>query len=483
MILKIRKVWERYLSLPSPVKASLWFIFASIIQKGISFITTPIFTRIMTTSEYGTFSVYQSWYALILIFTSLNFSGGVLNNGLTKYPEDRDSFVSSLLGLTTLITSVFFVIYIVFRNQLNNILGLTTIYVLFMFMQLLFEPAYLLWSAKLRFEYEYKPLIVITVLIAFFTPFTGVICVLSSRDKALARVVSFVLVQICIYFVLYCLIYKKGKRLFDKSYWKYALAFNLPLIPHYLSMTILNQSDRLMIQDLCGKEYVAIYSVAYSVSMIMTIISSAINSSFIPFIYQKIRLNDTRRIRDVSFVLLCIMAVVSIIPILLGPELIAILASSEYSAAVWIIPPVSSAVFFIFLYNLFGTIEFYYEKNKFIMVASVFGALLNIGLNYIFIPIYGFVAAGYTTLFCYIVFSVMHGIFAITILRENKVKILPFRIKAIVILSLVIIAIMIGITILYAYSTIIRYIMCGAVLAFMTLNIKRIIGLVKGLKS
>jgi O-antigen/teichoic acid export membrane protein len=117
------------------------------------------------------------------------------------------------------------------------------------------------------------------------------------------------------------------------------------------------------------------------------------------------------------------------------------------------------------------------------MVASVFGALLNIGLNYIFIPIYGFVAAGYTTLFCYIVFSVMHGIFAITILRENKVKILPFRIKAIVILSLVIIAIMIGITILYAYSTIIRYIMCGAVLAFMTLNIKRIIGLVKGLKS
>ncbi len=62
------------------------------------------------------------------------------------------------------------------------------------------------------------------------------------------------------------------------------------------------------------------------------------------------------------------------------------------------------SVFFMFLYPLFANIEFYYEKTKFVMVASCSGALLNILLNYIFIGLYGYYAAGYTTLICYMVF-------------------------------------------------------------------------------
>ena len=62
----------------------------------------------------------------------------------------------------------------------------------------------------------------------------------------------------------------------------------------------------------------------------------------------------------------------------------------------------------MFLYPLFANIEFYYEKTKFVMVASCSGALLNILLNYIFIGLYGYYAAGYTTLICYMVFSFAH---------------------------------------------------------------------------
>lgn len=477
----IKKMWIRYNNLPAAVKASIWFVIASIVQKGIAFLTTPIFTRIMSTEDYGTFAVYQSWYTIVLIFTTLNLAGGVFNNGMTKYPEKRDEFLSSLLGLTTVITTIAFILYMVFRDYVNYAFSLDTPYILFMFLQLLFEPAFSLWSAKLRFEYKYKSLIFVIILIAIFTPTTSVICVLLSHDKALARVASAVLVQVCIYFIIYILTFIKGKSFINRDYWKYALAFNIPLIPHYLSMTILNQSDRLMIQEFCGKGYVAIYSVAYSLSMLMTIVSSAINSSFIPFIYKKMKTEEMGRIRSVSFLLTMIMAGFSILPVFLGPELISILASSSYKEAVWIIPPVSCSVFFIFLYNLFGTIEFYYEKNKFIMLASVIGAALNVLLNYIFIPKFGFVAAGYTTLFCYILFSVAHLLFACKIIYDNKIKELPFDIKKLMGVSFVVLIAMFGLTILYNYL-IIRFVLFGCLVIGFCVNSKSIIQLYKNIK-
>ena len=134
----IKKMWTKYNNLPEAVKASIWFVIASIVQKGIAFFTTPIFTRIMSTEDYGTFAVYQSWYSIVLIFTSLNLAGGVFNNGMTKYPEERDEFLSSLLGLTTVITTVVFFLYLVFQDYVNSVFSLDTPYILFMFLQLLF---------------------------------------------------------------------------------------------------------------------------------------------------------------------------------------------------------------------------------------------------------------------------------------------------------------------------------------------------------
>lgn len=79
-----------------------------------------------------------------------------------------------------------------------------------------------------------------------------------------------------------------------------------------------------------------------------------------------------------------------------------------YHTAIWTIPPVAMSVYFMFCYDLFAKFAFYYEKTKLIMCASVIGAVLNIVLNYIFINAFGYVAAGYTTLVCYVIYSVAH---------------------------------------------------------------------------
>ena len=79
------KILIKYKSLPVQVKASFWFLICSFLQRGISVITVPIFTRLLSTSEYGQFSVFNSWMGIISIIVTLNLFCGVYQRGLVAF--------------------------------------------------------------------------------------------------------------------------------------------------------------------------------------------------------------------------------------------------------------------------------------------------------------------------------------------------------------------------------------------------------------
>ena len=86
-------ITSKYRSLSVQAKAALWFTICSFLQKGISFITVPIFTRLMSTEEYGTYTVYLSWLQILTILTSLYLFNGVYDNAMAKYEKQRDANV------------------------------------------------------------------------------------------------------------------------------------------------------------------------------------------------------------------------------------------------------------------------------------------------------------------------------------------------------------------------------------------------------
>ena len=75
------------------------------------------------------------------------------------------------------------------------------------------------------------------------------------------------------------------------------MRFNLPLIPHYLSQTILNSADRIMIERITDAEQAGIYSLAYSVSLVMTLFNTALMQTLSPWIYEKIKKGKNNRYR------------------------------------------------------------------------------------------------------------------------------------------------------------------------------------------
>lgn len=474
----LKQIKTKYSSINIAVKAGLWFTICNLLQKGITMISMPIFTRILTTEQYGVVTLYQSWYSIISIIVTLNLAGSLINNGMVKYEDRRSEFISSMQGLSTCVTIVFFIIYLVSMNFWNNLFHLSTVFMLTMFIQLLFEPAYLFWAQRQRYEYRYKSLVAVTLALSVTSPILGLIAVISTDYKAEARVISFALVQICIGIIFYILQAIKGKKFFEKEFWLFAIKFNLPLIPHYLSQIILGQSDRIMIERLCGTDSAAIYGVAYNLATVMTLFINAINSSFVPTMYENMKNRNYVQIRKSADLICAFMTVVICFFMLLGPEAISIFATSEYKTAVWIFPPVAASIFFTYIYTLFINVEFYYEKTHYVMSVSIIGAILNLVLNYIFIPKYGFVAAGYTTVFCYALFALGHFVLHKIILKKQGITEQVFKSKRILIYSIIVLAFVAVSNVLYKF-TLARYILIAVAVLVTLVNYKKVISLTK----
>lgn len=407
----MKKLWNKYKGLSVQVRASFWFLICSFLQKGISVITTPIFTRLLTTAEYGQYNVFDSWLRIVTVFVSLRLYSGVYIQGLVKFSEDRRRFSSSLQGLTLTLTLVWTVVYLIFHDVINQVSSLTTVQMLAMLVMIWATSAFSFWAGEQRVEYRYKQLVIATLLVSVAKPVVGILFVKYATDKVTARILGLMLVELVGYTGLFAIQMIRGKQFFSKFYWKYAILFNLPLIPHYLSQQVLNHSDRIMIKSMIGPSQTGIYGLAYSISQIMLLFNTALVHTLSPWFYQKIKEKKVEDISGIGYLSMGIIAVVNLALIAVVPEVVKVFAPPAYHEAIWVIPPVAMSVLFLFSYDLFAVFEFYYEKTRFIMTASLFAALLNVILNYIFIKKYGYYAAAYTTLFCYMADVLAHYIF------------------------------------------------------------------------
>ena len=278
----------------------------------------------------------------------------------------------------------------------------------------------------------------------------------SSENQAVGRITSVIIIEIIAAIIFYIYFAIKTKKPFSTLKWKETLKFQLPLIPYYLSMNFLLSADLVMIRNMVGAVEAACYSVAYSVGQVMIILKQSIIDAIRPWIYDKLNNKDYSQISKISNILLIAVALLSILLSEIAPELVFIIASNKYSEAIYVIPPVALSSMFTFLYQLFVIIETYYKKTTKIMIASVIAAIINVILNYIFIPIFGYVIAGYTTLISYIILSILHYINVRKIEQEEFENKTIFDIKKIIIISIISIILCILVSFLYK-NMILRY--------------------------
>ena len=461
-----------------PAKAAVWFTVCYVIQRGMQFLSMPILTRLMSADDYGVYTLFQSWFNVLCVIASWNIFAGAFSKALVKYGKSKDAYTSSALTFTTVLTLCFSVIVLLFHKQISEYIGFSSTLQLLMCANLLLFPALQFWSYRQRFEYRYRAMVAITFLNSVVGLIVGCVAVLLSEDKSTAVIAGTVGVQCAICAVLYILQLFRGRTFFNKGYWKWTARLSLPLLPHYLSEMLLSHSDRIMISFLQGVAQAGIYAIVYQISMAVSLIRQGINSTFIPWFYQALedkRYEEIRKLTNGITVLLCAFTLVFN---LMAPELLFIAAPASYQVGLPAMPAVMCACFYIFLYSLFVNFEIYYEKPSYAAIASVAAALLNIMLNALVIPVFGFVSAGYTTMFSYGFMVILHYLFFRKITKDNRSVATCIDVRFLIIMSIALSVACLLVLLIYDYL-LARMSILVIFLAIAILKRKKIMAIIK----
>ena len=383
---------------------------STFILQGIAFISTPIFTRMLGTEQFGVYSLFYSWVLIMTCFMGLSISASI-GTGCYNFKESYTKFRSSILVLIVLVCTIELLLIFILRTFISTIIGLNVTTVI-----LIGLTSYghaIVNFAQTCFIYEKKALsnLVLSLSVSITTVLLSVylINIFSDSNRYYGRMIGMAIPYCVIALILFIIIYKKSPVGYDNKYWKYGIVVGGPILFHSLSQIILVQSDRVMMQMIgISSSEIGIYSMFYTLTAVLSTILGALNNSWCPFYYDDINNENWILIEKKSKNYIELFTVLCVGFLLLSREVSYLMADSSYWRGINIIPLLSIAVYFTFMYQFPVNFEFFYKKTKLISICTVCTALLNVILNAFLIPKYGMYGAALATAISYFVLFVAH---------------------------------------------------------------------------
>ncbi|MGV3009733.1 lipopolysaccharide biosynthesis protein [Streptococcus thoraltensis] len=387
-------------------KISTYYMIGTLLNQGISFITVPIFSRLLSPFDYGIVNTYTSWVAIVSMIISCAVYMGI-RSAFIEYEEKIDDVMSSLTSLTLLNGCIGLLVSLVVISLgvgspllillgLGNALGQALLQNYSMYLMM-------------RYEYQFRTfLLIVPNLLAVIISLVAVVFLFSDVPY-LGRILPMALTQLAFGIFVTFLAYRKSLNLWNNRYVTFALKISLPLVLHGIALNLLSQSDRLMITAFRTASETGIYSLVYNLGMLATVITTGLDGVWIPWFTNRLKQGEVEVINQQVKYYITFMTLAMSGLVLVGPEIVKILADSKYWSGIAIVPPIVLANFLVFAYTLYVNVEHYYKKSVYITSYTLIAAACNIATNYFFIPKYGYVAAAFTTLFSYGVSFFLHA--------------------------------------------------------------------------
>lgn len=411
------------------IKAGLGYTIGNYLIKGLSFLTIPIFARLLESADYGMYNTYMAFEAIVYIFVGLALHVS-FKKAKYVFEKEFESYVSSCTALSIIAFIAFSSLALITYPWLKGMWGLPITLVLLLFVHSFGSALIQFYNAYVALYYDYVEFLKISIFNAIFNISLSIVFItmLDDGNKYIGRTLGTAIPVIMIGAYIIFFFFKKAKPNLSGKYLKYGVLYSLPIIPHGLSQIVLSQFDRIMIKNMIGASEAGIYSFGYNVYTIVQVTTNSLSNVWEPWFFEKIAKNDLDSIRKRGHAFAFCMLGFSAVLVLLAPELILILGTSRYSEAVYCVAPIIIGGFFSFLYILPCEVEYYYEKTTSIGIATCIAAGINFVLNLICIKQFGYIAAAYTTLITYFLYFLFHYLMARHIqgffLYSNKIIIL-----------------------------------------------------------
>lgn len=381
-------------------KITLINISSTIILQGLAFISGPVFSNILGTSNFGIAAVYLTWVQIASTVFSLQ-AAGVIAVARVYFPvKDQEKYQSSVFSLATIAYLLFSVLTITCVVLISKYFDIHLPMVIFGLAQ--GWGLYCVGAMNTKFTYEFKAgkNFILSVCTSALTIGVSIVLIYlyPPETNYWGRIIGQSSVYTVIGVIILVYILRKGKTVYNKEYWKFTLPLSVPTVFHLLAYIVLNQSDKIMIQNLISNSAAGIYALACTFSMVLNSVYHALNNSWVPFYYELTRQNQIEDMKIHAKNYIELFTIVTIGFIFMSREVFHIYANSFFWDGTDLIPMFSIGYYFVFLYSFPVNYEFYNKKTKTIAVGTISAAACNIGLNYLLINIWSIKGAVIATM-------------------------------------------------------------------------------------
>lgn len=415
------------------VKAGIGYTIGNYLVKGLAFLTIPIFSRLLTVDDFGLYNIYVAYESILYVIIGFSVHACV-KNAKYDYKEKFDEFVSSIVLLSVISMVVWIIAAFVLFTFRSEVLGMNRLITVMLIFNSFGSSILLIYNTYIGLYYEYKSYLLLSVANSVLNISFSLVFILFvlKNDGYTARVLGTAIPGFLIGLYIVFLFFSKAKPKVNFSYWKYALLYSIPIIPHGISQVILNTFDRIMIKSMVDETAAGLYSFSYTSYTLVFVTAVSLEKVWSPWMYEQLNAKkfDNIRHRQKDFVI-GMSLFVSLI-VLLAPEMILILGGAKYSESIYTVIPLVLSGYFVFLYSLPVCVEYYCAKTKMIGLGTTVAAVINIILNFIFIKAFGYTSAAYTTLFTYILYFLFHLFLAKKAYGKNVYSSKPFVIGIVI---------------------------------------------------
>ena len=395
-------------------------LLGTILVKAVNLISIPVFSRLLTTSEYGQVDVFMTYVNIFMIIMGLDFIG-VVGKGRLDHERDADEFITCGLLFTTIFSvGVVIVINIVFPLiQVAFGMDRLTVNIMLLYSYAMFIISFR--AAEYNFYYEYKKNMVMSLSVALGNFALSIILIetVFKGQKFWGRIIGAMLPTVVIAFFVYLYLARRGHWQMKKDHVRYSLEFGVPLIPHNLSHMVLSSADKVMINSMISASASGIYSLVYTLGMMIQVMMEAMNNVFGPWLFRQLKKEENAAIRYVQKYYLLMYCVVTIAVMAISPEIIKIVGAKEYWEGIPMVMWVVYATFINFTYTLYVNVEFFYKKTMLISTGTIMAALVNILLNGLFLKRFGYQFGAISTLISYLALLIFHMIIVNFVIKKN----------------------------------------------------------------
>lgn len=405
-------------------RASGIYLFSKIFTKGLAFLLIPVWTGVFSPSEYGTIGTLIAWAGVLSPLVMLGLPSALIRlKSDCQTTEEWDVLVTSVAVV---------------------ILGSG---LLFVTAGLMFGPFFweLIHSGGIPF-WPYVPLAFTGIFVSsmgrlglatqqatqkpgraiFYEQLLGLgtltlslfFVVLLDGGVVGYQVGGLLGGLICSLVFLNELRKNRAQTFLDRKKVRAALVFGIPMIPQALAAWVLGLSDRVMVERFSGLSEAGLYNLAANFGIVISMVAISINQAMLPryiqrakakFDSQVARVNALHDIVIRGFVAL---AGIFVVAATAGPAALRMMVNERYLDALPLLVPILSGCFFFGVGQFLLLPLFYAKKTKVVASITVVGALVNVALNFYFIPRHGALAAAYTTLASYMLTCLMAYVFS-----------------------------------------------------------------------